>query len=162
MQPPTPSLKYNSPPHGITAHAWGPQICYSSVCIPLFQRSSRHTTEIHVQYSTACLTVWLCRICLRHNIRKTRKKQKFYEDMKLLSPVTKSDRGHRENNSEQIILYYCLFNKTPVQNCTMYCKSNNQKRRLSETPFTYPLFSFYVIHLYYCFLPSAPSSSLFS
>jgi hypothetical protein len=37
------------------------------VCMhPLFQRSSRHTTEIHVQYSTASLTVWLCRICLRH------------------------------------------------------------------------------------------------
>jgi hypothetical protein len=32
----------------------------------LFQRSSRHTTEIYVQYSTASLTVWLCRICLRH------------------------------------------------------------------------------------------------
>jgi hypothetical protein len=57
-----------TPPHGITAHAWGPHICCSSVCIPLFQRSSRHTTEIYVQYSTASLTVWLCRICLRHNV----------------------------------------------------------------------------------------------
>jgi len=41
--------------------------CYPSVYLSLFQRSSRLSTEIHVQYSTACLTVWLCRICLRHN-----------------------------------------------------------------------------------------------
>ncbi|MFN9898896.1 MAG: hypothetical protein ACK55Z_08925, partial [bacterium] len=47
----------------------GPHICYSSVRIPLVQRSSRHTTEIHVQYSTASLTAWLCRICLRHNVK---------------------------------------------------------------------------------------------
>ena len=42
--------------------------CYPSVYLSLFQRSSRLSTEIHVQYSTACLTVWLCRICLRHRI----------------------------------------------------------------------------------------------
>jgi len=59
------------PPTALLRMRGGPHICYSSVCIPLFQRSSRHTTEIqtvHVQYSTACLTVWLCRICLRHSI----------------------------------------------------------------------------------------------
>jgi hypothetical protein len=38
-------LKVQSPPpHGIIAHAWGAHICCSSVCISLFQRSSRHTS----------------------------------------------------------------------------------------------------------------------
>jgi hypothetical protein len=53
--------------------------CYPSVYLSLFQRSSRLSTEIHVQYSTACLTVWLCRICLRHNSTLSQLEQRQFD-----------------------------------------------------------------------------------
>ncbi len=49
--------------------------------------------------------------------RETREKYKFYEDMKPLGQVTKSDRGHRENNAEQIISVVRLMFK--IVQCTV-------------------------------------------
>jgi hypothetical protein len=59
--------------------------CYPSAYLSLFQRSSRLSTEIHVQYSTACLTVWLCRICLRHNSSIFSRRRHFALPLRALS-----------------------------------------------------------------------------